>query len=75
MIDTKPTGVRTIAIKDRVRANQSSPRDTDQWNMDVAWHELEQARSTANAGNGKKKKAPKLVLSLNGGGAPAGRRR
>ncbi|PVF96060.1 hypothetical protein CPB86DRAFT_816656 [Serendipita vermifera] len=62
-------------IKDRPRTNQLPPRDADQWNMDIAWHELEQARTAANAGSGNKKKAPKLVLSLNGGGAPTGRRR
>jgi hypothetical protein len=51
----------------------STNGETDRWDMDAAWKELEQARGTA--AGGRKKKSAKLVLSLNGGGAPAGRRR
>ncbi|KAL0566979.1 hypothetical protein V5O48_015015 [Marasmius crinis-equi] len=45
------------------------PREEDEWEMDIAWHELEQR---SNGGNGgRKKKSNKLVV-LGGGG---GRRR
>jgi hypothetical protein len=51
----------------------TSHSNQDGWDVDAAWHELEQARM---ASGGKKKKGNKIVLSLNGsGGALAGRRR
>lgn len=55
------------------RNTVSSHSNQEGWDMDAAWHELEQARL---ASGGKKKKGNKIVLSLNGsGGALAGRRR
>lgn len=52
-------------------------RDED-WDqgVDAAWRELEEARKTAaNKGAGARKKGGKIVLSINGGGGPSGRRR
>ncbi len=57
----------------QARASASAHGDTDGWDMDAAWKELELARG--GTAQGRKKKSSKLVLSLNGGGAPAGRRR
>ncbi|KII93996.1 hypothetical protein PLICRDRAFT_88274 [Plicaturopsis crispa FD-325 SS-3] len=53
---SRPTGLRDEA---------------DEWDMDIAWHELEQRGSGGGGGGGKKKKAKGLVV-LGGGG---GRRR
>lgn len=51
--------------------NRTASQDIgDEWELDVAWHELEQ-RSTAGQGN-KKKKGNKLVVM---GGGAGGRRR
>lgn len=51
--------------------NRNASQDIgDEWELDVAWHELEQ-RSTAGQGN-KKKKGNKLVVM---GGGAGGRRR
>jgi hypothetical protein len=62
-----------LVIIGNARTRASTNGETDGWDVDAAWKELEQARSTATGG--RKKKSAKLVLSLNGGGAPAGRRR
>lgn len=55
------------------RTSASAQGGSDSWDMDAAWKELELARATG--AGGRKKKSAKLVLSLNGGGAPAGRRK
>ncbi|KAG8836337.1 hypothetical protein FRC17_005623 [Serendipita sp. 399] len=60
----------------RARQAPVGSREENGWDVDAAWKELEQARSILSGGEGgRKKKAPKLVLSLNGGGVPTGRRR
>ncbi|KAG8834535.1 hypothetical protein FRC18_001865 [Serendipita sp. 400] len=65
-----PAIARSRPTPDTQRGND------DGWDMDAAWKELEQARSISSGGEGgRKKKAPKLVLSLNGGGVPTPRRR
>ncbi|KAF5392528.1 hypothetical protein D9757_002315 [Collybiopsis confluens] len=55
----------------RSNASMQSPAsgdDADEWEMDIAWHELEQQSS----GTGRKKRANKLVI-LGGGGGRRGR--
>ncbi|KAF5313222.1 hypothetical protein D9619_002821 [Psilocybe cf. subviscida] len=57
------------------RPNATSQRTThpeDEWDLDVAWHELE-ARSASSGDGGRKKRANKMVV-LGGGGAGARRR-
>jgi len=61
-----------MPIIGHVHTSTPTSNETDGWDMDAAWKELEQARGAVG---GRKKKAAKLVLTLNGGGAPAGRRR
>lgn len=40
------------------------PSDEDEWDLDIAWHELEQR----NGGTGRRKRANKLVVLGSGGG-------
>ena len=45
--------------------NSSSDDLDDEWDLDVAWHELEQR----NGGTGRRKRSNKLVVLGSGGGA------
>jgi len=62
----------------RPRADPEPKRNEESnWAIDAAWNELERAREAAGNGAKQKKKGNKIVLTLNGSGAPstAGRRR
>ncbi|KAI3622050.1 ring finger domain protein [Moniliophthora roreri] len=50
-------------------ASRPQQREEDEWEMDIAWHELEQR---SNGGNGGRKKRSNKLVVLGGGG---GRRR
>ncbi|KAF9270741.1 hypothetical protein L218DRAFT_54268 [Marasmius fiardii PR-910] len=63
--NTPPPPPRNVGSASRPRQ-----REEDEWEMDIAWHELEQ-RSNGGGNSGRRKKSNKLVV-LGGGG---GRRR
>ncbi|EEB86721.1 hypothetical protein MPER_16221 [Moniliophthora perniciosa FA553] len=46
-------------------ASRPQQREEDEWEMDIAWHELEQR---SNGGNGGRKKRSNKLVVLGGGG-------
>lgn len=54
---------RTVSAPRQRSPNPSNPTAADEWDIDVAWHELEQRN-----GGGRRKRANKLVILGSGGG-------
>ena len=73
-----PTHFDIPPLSARPRVNpEPKLNDEAAWAFDAAWHELERAKEASANGAKQKKKGNKIVLTLNGSGAPstAGRRR